>query len=121
MFGDDRRRTRSVHRRNPPTWNRYPHRALSTMGMVRRSDALVSRHVQNKHSGATERDLNRVRHVELARLHDRGHWVDELTACVARLADRREHVVDLLLFHPRQDRGMRLLEESTLRVKPRHP
>ena len=78
------------------------------------SDPLVPRHVQDEDGRTTEGDLDRVRHVELAWLHDRGHRVDELAARVAGLPDRREHVVNLWLFDPRKDGGVRLLEETTL-------
>jgi len=77
-------------------------------------DPLVPRHVEDEDRRATEGDFDRIRHVELARLHDRGHRVDELAAGVAGLSDRREHVVNLRLFDPREDRGVRLLQEPTL-------
>jgi len=78
------------------------------------SDPLVPRHVEDEHRRATEGDLDRVGHVELAWLHDRRHRVNELAARVAGLSDRREHVVNLWLFDAREDRGVRLLEEPAL-------
>src|SRR3989475_12344099 len=77
-------------------------------------DPLVPRHVQDEDRRATEGDLDRIRHVELARLHDRGHRGDELAARMAGLSDRREHVVNLRLFDPPEGRGVRLLQETTL-------
>jgi len=84
-------------------------------------DPLVPRHVQNKHGRAAERHFHWIGHVELARLHDRGHRVDELASGVAGLPNDRDHFVDLRLLHPGEDRGVGLLEEAPLRVQPRDP
>ena len=60
---------------------------------------------------AADLHLDRVRHVELARFHDRWHRVDELPSRVAVGADELEHGVDLVVFDAYQDRGIALLEE----------
>src|SRR2546428_12209250 len=77
-------------------------------------DPLVPRHVEDEDRRATEGDLDWIRHVELARLHDRGHRGDELAARMAGLSDRRGHVVNFRLFDPPHDRGGRLLPQPTL-------
>jgi hypothetical protein len=54
-----------------------------------------------------------VRHIELARLHDRRHRVHELAPSVAAGADDLQQLIDLVVLDPHQDRRVALLQEST--------
>src|SRR5207253_6693505 len=84
-------------------------------------DPLVPRDIDYEDGRSAEGHFHGIGHVELARFHDRGHRVDELAPRVAGLADRRDDVVDLRLLDPGKDRGMRLRQETALRVQPRDP
>src|SRR5581483_10897168 len=77
----------------------------------------VPRDIEHEYGGPAERDLDRIGHVELARLHDRRHRADVLRSCVTRLADRGEHILDLRLLDTDEDRRVALLEEATLRLE----
>src|SRR2546425_11495439 len=77
-------------------------------------DPLVPRDVHNEDGRSAKGHFDRIRHVELARLHDRRHRVDELAPCVTGLPDRRDHVVDLRLLDSRPDGGVGLLPKPAL-------
>src|ERR1700704_3946476 len=58
-----------------------------------RLEPFVSRNVDHENGCASEGHFDRIRHVELARLHDRRHRIDELLTRMAGLADDREDVL----------------------------
>src|SRR5688572_13386936 len=66
-------------------------------------------------------DLERVRHEELARFHDRRHGVDDLRPSRARLPNDPHDVVDTVVVDAEDHRCVRLLEEAARRVQSRRP
>src|SRR5207244_10599818 len=85
------------------------------------SDALEALDGEDENGGAPHLHLDRIGHVELARLHDRRHGVDELLARVAVGADHLEHGVDLVVLDPHQDGCVALLQESAGGMEARGP
>src|SRR4030081_1324298 len=90
----------------------YRRRQWSTL------DPLVPRDVHHEDGRPAKGHFDWIWHVELARFHDRGHRIDELTPRVAGLADGRDDVFNLRFLDPGEDRGMGLLQEPALGVQP---
>src|SRR6266542_303003 len=77
-------------------------------------DELV--HVQHEDCRPADLHFDRVRHVELARLHHRRQRIDVLGARLAVVLDDREHLIDLLVLDPKQNRRVALFEKATSSV-----
>src|SRR5512146_2098764 len=82
-------------------------------------DALEALDGQDEDRGTADLDLERVRHEELARLHDRRHRVDDLAARGAVLPNDPEDLLDPVVLHADDDRGVRLLQEPARGLQPR--
>src|SRR4051812_11318285 len=72
---------------------------------------------QHEHRRAADFDLERVRHEELAWLHDRRHRIDDLGPRRAVLAHDVDDLVDLAFVDADHDRRVRLLEEPARAVE----
>src|SRR5436190_9206875 len=95
--------------------------ALSRTRSRRRSESFETLDRKNEDGRAADFDLERVRHEELAGLHDRRHRVDDLRPRRAVGPDDVHDLVDVVLLDAEDDRRVRLLEESARALQPRRP
>src|SRR3954454_8832639 len=87
----------------------------------RRSESFETLDRKNEDGRAADFDLERVRHEELAGLHDRRHRIDDLRQRRAVRPDDRHHLVHVGVLDAEDDRRVRLLEEPARAVETRCP
>jgi diguanylate cyclase (GGDEF)-like protein len=108
-----RRRLKRDERREKP--RRRGH------GRPPRSDSLDALDRQDEDGCPSDLDLERVRHEELARLHDRWHGVDDLGPRATRLANDVQDRLDLIVLDSQDDRRIRLLQEAARALESGRP
>jgi len=90
---------------------------VAAAAVIVTSEALEPFDREDEDRGPAHLDLERVRHEELARLHDRWHRVHDLRTRVTRLADDSEDVVDLGIVDAEDHGRVRLLQEAARAVE----